>query len=121
MVDEPELSPAAAGDRISSDEETIKEARDDTLGETTQSLEDETPDAIGNGSVSNRYRELLEAQADENSSSEDGSADALPRRAGSPIDSQLSGPDDSPSLQVCAGPPCGAWDEMCAMGSGPLT
>jgi len=54
-----------------------------------------TPQNIGNGT--NRYKATQPAE----SASEDGSMDTLPRRAGSPIDSVLSIPDDSPSVQVC--------------------
>lgn len=38
--------------------------------------------------------------AEELSSVDGASVDAIPRRAGSPIDSVMSGPDDSPSVQV---------------------
>lgn len=44
------------------------------------------------------YRHLLQERDD---ASESGSADGLPRRAGSPIESLLSVPDDTPSIQVC--------------------
>jgi hypothetical protein len=53
-----------------------------------------TPPQVGNGI--NRYKVAQEID----SPSEDGSLDALPRRTGSPIDSLLSIPDDSPSVQV---------------------
>lgn len=53
-----------------------------------------TPQKLGNGS--NRYRATEPVE----SASEDGSMDAVPRRAGSPIESLLSIPDDSPSVQV---------------------
>jgi len=53
-----------------------------------------TPQQLGNGI--NHYKAVL--QADD--ASEDGSLDAAPRRTGSPIDSLLSVPDDSPSVQV---------------------
>ena len=67
--------------------ELLEEARDDAP----------TPDRMGNGT--NRYK--VARQID--SPSEDESLDALPRRAGSPIDSLLSVPDDSPSVQVGLG------------------
>jgi hypothetical protein len=54
-----------------------------------------TPPQLGNGT--NRYKTVQHI----NSPSEDGSLEALPRRSGSPIDSLLSVPDDSPSVQVC--------------------
>jgi hypothetical protein len=53
-----------------------------------------TPQPLGNGI--NRYKAAQ--QIDDGS--EDGSVENLPRRKGSPIDSLLSIPDDSPSLQV---------------------
>lgn len=62
-----------------------------------------TPVPIGNGSVGNRYREIMQQQHQDSSdvSSLGGSSlHGLPKRAGSPIDSVLSGPDDTPSIQV---------------------
>ncbi len=53
-----------------------------------------TPSQFGNGI--NHYK----AAQERDSPSEDASPDALPRRTGSPIDSLLSVPDDSPSVQV---------------------
>lgn len=53
-----------------------------------------TPQPLGNGI--NRYKAAQQVE----SASEDGSLEALPRRTGSPIDSLLSIPDDSPSVQV---------------------
>lgn len=53
-----------------------------------------TPQPLGNGT--NRYKAAQ--QIDD--TSEDGSVETLPRRRGSPIDSLLSIPDDSPSVQV---------------------
>ncbi len=106
----PELPPP--DDRGSSDEETVDgdhedgDVRED--GRIADLLEEAraaspTPAPDGNGAVANRYRELLQEQAE--TASEDGSVDALPRRAGSPVDSMLSVPDDSPSVQVRAALP----------------
>ncbi len=53
-----------------------------------------TPPRLGNGI--NHYKNVKQID----SPSEYGSPDALPRRTGSPIDSLLSVPDDSPSVQV---------------------
>lgn len=54
---------------------------------------------IGNGSLPNRYRQILQDQRDQ--LSEDGSSvDNAPRRAGSPMGSNLSVPDDAASAQV---------------------
>ncbi|RKL32253.1 hypothetical protein BFJ72_g10594 [Fusarium proliferatum] len=64
-----------------------------------------TPVPIGNGSVTNRYREIMQQQHQDSSdvSSLGGSSlHGLPKRVGSPIDSVLSGPDDTPSIQVGA-------------------
>ncbi|UZP33267.1 hypothetical protein NXS19_001083 [Fusarium pseudograminearum] len=61
-----------------------------------------SPVPIGNGSVGNRYREIMQQQHQDSSdvSSLGGSSlHGLPKRAGSPIDSVLSGPDDTPSIQ----------------------
>lgn len=68
-------------------------------GRIVELLEEEqegasTPPLMGNGT--NRYRGAPPAE----SASEDESLDALPRRAESPVESILSIPDDSPSVQV---------------------
>ncbi|PQE03317.1 hypothetical protein CJF30_00005546 [Rutstroemia sp. NJR-2017a BBW] len=52
-----------------------------------------TPQRLGNGT--NRFREVL----NNDDISEDGSLGAPPRRVDSPIDSVLSNPDDTPSIQ----------------------
>jgi len=86
-----------------SDEETVKGDRDDDhiidILEEERHLQSTPVLPIGGSSIRNRYRELVEAEHD--TASEDGSTDAIPRRAGSPADSLLSIPDDSPSVQVC--------------------
>ncbi|KAI1392838.1 Golgi CORVET complex core vacuolar protein 8-domain-containing protein [Hypoxylon trugodes] len=94
-----DLSPD--GDAVSSDEETIKGEQEQ--GHIAEIVKEEregiTSDQIpqnGNGVIANRYRQLLR---DRDDVSEDGSTDGLPRRVGSPIDSLLSVPDDSPSVQ----------------------
>lgn len=43
----------------------------------------------------------MQADGSELSSVGASSVDALPRRTGSPAESMLSGPDDTPSVQVC--------------------
>jgi hypothetical protein len=53
-----------------------------------------TPPQLGNGI--NRYKAIQQMETP----SEDGSLDPIPRRADSPVDSMLSIPDDSPSIQV---------------------
>lgn len=70
-----------------------------TRGRISELLQEEregasTPEQLGNGV--NRYKAVQQPE----SASEDGSLDTVPRRAGSPIDSLLSVPDDSPSVQV---------------------
>ncbi|KAM3069334.1 Vacuolar protein sorting-associated protein 8 [Clarireedia jacksonii] len=52
-----------------------------------------TPQVLGNGT--NRFREIQNSE----DISEDGSLGAPPRRVDSPIDSVLSNPDDTPSIQ----------------------
>lgn len=98
--DETDLLPAE--DPASSDEETIK--GDQEHSHIAEMLEEEMQQdaaepTISNGVVANRYRDLLRDQED---ASDSGSVEGLPRRVGSPIDSLLSVPDDSPSVQVCA-------------------
>jgi hypothetical protein len=98
MADEPELPPT--GDQGSSDEDTV---RGDEGGHVADILEEERQAAgtpIGNGSIARRYRDIIRANAGDDTASENGSVDAAPRRVGSPIDSLLSVPDDSPSVQV---------------------
>ncbi|KAI5864678.1 Golgi CORVET complex core vacuolar protein 8-domain-containing protein [Durotheca rogersii] len=88
------------GDAASSDDETIKgDQEHDHVAEIAEpqrqdSIASESP--TENGVIANRYRQLLRDHED---ASDEGSSDGLPRRAGSPVDSLLSGPDDSPSLQ----------------------
>jgi hypothetical protein len=71
-----------AGGRIA---ELLQEARE---GASTP------PQQLGNGT--SRYKAAHQVE----SASEDGSLEAPPKRTGSPIDSILSIPDDSPSVQV---------------------
>ncbi|KAJ3563225.1 hypothetical protein NPX13_g8276 [Xylaria arbuscula] len=87
-------------DAVSSDDETI---RGDDQGHIAEVLEDElredasNPPPVGGSVAASRYRQLLRDQADV--SDEGSSMDDLPRRAASPINSLLSIPDDSPSVQ----------------------
>lgn len=97
-------APAAEADGSSSDEDTVK--GDSEADRIVEIFEEErqaatTPVPLGTGSVAGRYHEILEeVEAQEEDSSVVGSTDAIPRRAGSPIDSLLSAPDDTPSVQV---------------------
>ncbi len=70
-----------------------------TAGGIAELLQEErdaapTPQQLGNGI--NHYRVVVQTD----NASEDGSLEPTPRRAGSPIESLLSVPDDSPSVQV---------------------
>lgn len=117
MADPEDLS--LAGDVTSDDGDTIKDAVEGAAGvggDGVGSVEDgqyddadsnddhsTPPVAIGNGLLKNRYREIMQRQNQDGSdvSSLAGSElHGLPRRVGSPIDSVLSGPDDTPSVQV---------------------
>lgn len=79
-----DITPAAGAGRIA---ELLREERDSVS----------TPIQLGDGT--NRYRTVQETKDDsENSSAEV----ALPRRAGSPIESVVSTQDDTPSIQVAS-------------------
>jgi len=105
MADDPELFPVdgdGQGMGDASDDETVKGDRElDPIvpasdgNESQSSAGPQAPAAPS--AIANRYRQLVESGHD--SGSDDGSLDALPRRVGSPADSLLSGPDDSPSVQ----------------------
>ncbi|ORY55494.1 vacuolar assembly/sorting protein VPS8 [Pseudomassariella vexata] len=95
--DQSDLSSTA--DHASSDEETIKgDHEQDHVAEIPEEerAADATTEQPSNGTVVNRYRELLR---DHDDVSDSESTDGLPRRVGSPIDSLLSVPEDSPSVQ----------------------
>ena len=81
-----------------SDEETVKgqEHIAEILEEERQQ-EDAEPTSNTSNPLGNRYRQLLRERDD---LSEEGSAEGLPRRVGSPIGSLQSIPDDTPSIQV---------------------
>ncbi|KAK1455146.1 vacuolar assembly/sorting protein VPS8 [Colletotrichum melonis] len=88
--------------QASSDEETVKAEREEDgivglLDDETQTSSS-TPPVAESGALPNRYREILREQAD--NVSDEGSVDAVPKRVGSPIDSLMSVPDDSPSVQA---------------------
>ncbi len=115
MADEPELSPT--GDPGSSDDETVRGDREsdhiaDILEEVKQDDALQESSSANGTVIQNRYRELATDAHDD--SSEDGPQDAgprdaLPARVGSPIDSLLSIPDDTPSVQV--------WHELMPIGT----
>ncbi|KAL0935329.1 golgi complex component [Colletotrichum truncatum] len=97
---------SSADVQASSDEETVNAERDNDgiVGPLDGDDDDKTQasntsPAIENGTISNRYRQILREQADD--VSEEGSVDAAPKRVGSPIDSLLSGSViSSPSSSV---------------------
>lgn len=101
MVDMP------AGQSYASDDEPFQDQGDNEEGgDITTLLQEERRQsseqpAEGTG-VINRYKELAHEDSDA-AVSDNGSAEALelPRRAGSPVGSMLSVPDDTPSVQVC--------------------
>lgn len=98
-MEEDHLDLSPDGDAASSDGETIRPEREyeevsDLVEERTSIIFDPPTE---NGPIANRYRQLMR---DRDDASEEGSAEGLPRRAGSPIDSLLSAQDDSPSLGV---------------------
>ncbi|KAM0808062.1 putative Golgi CORVET complex core vacuolar protein 8-domain-containing protein [Seiridium cardinale] len=89
-------------DLASSDEETIKGDQDqDHIAEILEEerRDDSAAPPSNNGTVVNRYRQLLREQDD---TSDSGSLEGLPKRVESPIDSLLSVPDDTPSIQGSA-------------------
>ncbi|KAL2016366.1 hypothetical protein VTK56DRAFT_3824 [Thermocarpiscus australiensis] len=100
MADEPELAPADSMSSSSSDEETVKGERDEgriaDLREHDRHLAESPEPSAGPSSVAHRYRELVKAEHE--TASEDGTTDAIPRPAGSPLGSILSAPDDTQSL-----------------------
>lgn len=105
MADPEDLSPERGAG--SDNGEMVKDARDEAE-DVAQLVEEEmqdhpTPVEIGNGSVADRYRQIMHETHQDGSdvSSLGGSSlQGLPKRAGSPIDSVVSGPDDTPSIQV---------------------
>ncbi|KAK4672837.1 Vacuolar protein sorting-associated protein 8 [Podospora pseudopauciseta] len=111
MADIPELAPEADDHRLgssSSDEETIRGERDEDYVADAAILEEEeenrpadvpipTVEVDTSASIPNHYRGIVGASQE--ATSEDGSTDAIPRLAASPMGSNLSIPDDTPSAQ----------------------
>lgn len=111
MASPEDLSPAGDAADLGENPLTTQDgagADADTNEAVDQPVEEDIDDPqtsiqIGNGTVSGRYREILREQNEEGSEMSSvgaSSVDAIPRRAGSPIDSVMSGPDDTPSIQV---------------------
>lgn len=98
MTDMADL-PSAANEEV---EESLA-AEDHGDHHISELLEEEkehsTEQPTQDSGIVSRYRQLVHEEHD--AISDSGSADALPRRAGSPVDSSLSIPDDTPSVQVC--------------------
>ncbi|KAI0020751.1 Golgi CORVET complex core vacuolar protein 8-domain-containing protein [Xylariomycetidae sp. FL0641] len=83
-------------DESSSDDDTVKaNGEQDELVDILEEERREDANTASNPEA-NRYRQLLR---DRDEASDEGSAEGLPRRVASPIDSLLSVPDDSPSVQ----------------------
>lgn len=96
MVDLPDNQARVGEEDHVSTEHPADHHISDLLEEELRQTSEEPPESNGLG---NRYKAILQEEAD--AVSENGSADALPRRTGSPLDSTVSIPDDSPSVQVC--------------------
>lgn len=86
---------AGAGEQVST-EQPADHHISDLLEEELQHSSEQPPEADG---LANRYKEIVQEEAD--AVSDNGSPDALPKRVGSPVDSNLSVADESPSVQVC--------------------
>lgn len=101
------------GDAGSDDGDTIKDVLEGAGGVGPFDSHDEdspddhpTPIEMSNGTVTNRYREIMQQQhldSSDVSSLAGSDVHGLPKRAGSPMESLMSGPDDSPSIQVRRG------------------
>ncbi|KAL6413631.1 hypothetical protein AUP68_03151 [Ilyonectria robusta] len=97
------------GDAGSDDGDTIKDVLEGAGGVGPFDSHDEdspddhpTPIEMSNGTVTNRYREIMQQQhldSSDVSSLAGSDVHGLPKRAGSPMESLMSGPDDSPSIQ----------------------
>lgn len=105
MADEPELVRSDDQSSSSDGETTVKGDHDQdhvagVLDEEQHDAESLAPSA-GPSSIAHRYREILQAEHD--TASDDGSADAVAQLDASPMGSMLSVPDDTPSLHVGGG------------------
>lgn len=101
---DPEDKPAVPDEQESSDAESVKSApnADDVPQlDSHEAHDDAVPVELQDASARQRQRRDALDEGSEMGSIDAGSVDTLPRRADSPIDSMLSGPDDTPSVQVC--------------------
>ncbi|KUI58702.1 hypothetical protein VP1G_05966 [Cytospora mali] len=95
MADLPDGRRNAGEEEQVSTEQPADHHISDLLEEELQQSSEQPPEADG---IVNRYKEILQEEAD--AVSDNGSPDALPKRFGSPVDSTLSVPDDSPSVPL---------------------
>jgi vacuolar protein sorting-associated protein 8 len=86
------------GDEQQAPEDDVANHHISDLLEEERQQDSTLPPSEGNG-LAHRYKELA-AEEHLEATSDNGSVDALPRRAGSPVDSMVSIPDRSPSVQV---------------------
>ncbi|KAI0141550.1 Golgi CORVET complex core vacuolar protein 8-domain-containing protein [Xylariaceae sp. FL1272] len=101
-MDDDQLHLSTDGADAWSDEDTIRADDQSHIAEVLEEVieedaQDATTTLAERGSISQHYRHVLREQED--NASDDASLDGLPRRAGSPMDSLLSVPDESPSVQ----------------------
>lgn len=102
MVD-PENKPPKAETNATSDEESTRSALEADDVPQLDSQNEAAPRELVE-----RPKQGQQDEGSEMSSMAGGSVDAAPRRVDSPIDSVLSGPDETPSVQVGSSP-----DSMC--------
>lgn len=111
MTDEPDLG--LIDDQTLKGDETARENNEDDQATITgQDGEEEVeeqpaaaspmpaPTPIAPSAIANRYRELVEAEQGDATTSEDGSTDGVLRSAASPLESFPTLSGDSPSIQV---------------------
>lgn len=102
-MDDPEDKTPAAAEHDMSDDEAARAAldNDDVPQLEPQDAQDgAAPQELTDIPVRSRPRMEAFEEGSEMGSLDGGSVDALPRRVDSPIDSVLSGPDETPSVQV---------------------
>lgn len=95
----PNDNTAAPDERGSSDDESVNGALN--ADDVPQLDSAEAPVELQDASAARRQGQEAQEEGSEMGSIDAGLVDALPRRLDSPVDSMLSGPDDTPSVQVC--------------------
>lgn len=99
---EEEKDVAAAGGNVmeqeqdQDDSEQGEEQGEERIVQLLQEERDAPPTPQRMGNKPNRYKAVQQAENEY----EDGSSDVLPQRPGSPPESVMSNPDDTPSVQV---------------------